>query len=80
MHLLQSSVPFKVIALWLGHESANTTHCYVEAKLAMKEKALARHQAPDIKRPRFSADDDLMERTASRSWTTTRTLKHGQVA
>ena len=26
MHLLQSGVPFNVIALWLGHESANTTH------------------------------------------------------
>ena len=42
MHLLQSGVPFNVIALWLGHESTNTTHRYVEADLAMKEKALAR--------------------------------------
>jgi hypothetical protein len=36
MHLLQSGVPFNVIALWLGHESTNTTHCYVEADIAMK--------------------------------------------
>ena len=35
-------VPFNVIALWLGHESTKTTHRYVEADLAMKEKALAR--------------------------------------
>ena len=48
MHLLQSGVPFNVIALWLGHESPNTTHRYVEADLAMKEKALARLEAPDI--------------------------------
>jgi site-specific recombinase XerD len=61
MHLLQSGVPFNVIALWLGHESTNTTHRYVEANLEMKEKALARLQAPDIKLPRFRADDDLMK-------------------
>ena len=46
MHLLQSGVPFNVIALWLGHESMNTTHRYVEANLAMKEKALARLEPP----------------------------------
>ena len=49
MHLLQSGVPFNVIALWLGHESTTTTHRYVEADLAMKEKALARLEAPDTK-------------------------------
>jgi len=26
MNLLQSGVPFDVIALWLGHESTTTTH------------------------------------------------------
>ena len=35
MHLLQSGVPFNVIALWLGHESMNTTHRYVEAMSAL---------------------------------------------
>ncbi len=39
MHLLQAGVPFNVIALWLGHESPTTTHRYVEADLAMKEKS-----------------------------------------
>ena len=61
MHLLQSGVPFNVIALWLGHESTNTTHRYVEANLEMKEKALARLEAPDIKLKRFRASDDLMK-------------------
>ena len=42
MHLLQSGVAISVIALWLGHENMATTHRYVEADLAMKEKALAR--------------------------------------
>jgi site-specific recombinase XerD len=61
MHLLQSGVPFNVIALWLGHESTNTTHRYVEANLEMKEKALARLEAPDIKLKRFRANDDLLK-------------------
>jgi site-specific recombinase XerD len=60
MHLLQSGVPFNVIALWLGHESTTTTHRYVEANLAMKEKALARLEAPDTKLRRFRAPDALM--------------------
>lgn len=60
MHLLQSAVPFNVIALWLGHESTTTTHRYVEADLTMKEKALARLEAPDTTIRRFKAPDLLM--------------------
>ena len=60
MHLLQSGVPFNVIALWLGHESTTTTHRYVEADLAMKQKALARLEAPDTKMQRFRTPDSLM--------------------
>lgn len=52
MHLLQSGVPFNIIALWLGHESTNTTHRYVEADLAMKER-----RSPDWKHPTPSCDD-----------------------
>src|ERR1700733_8372945 len=36
MALLQSGVDIALIALWLGHESIETTHKYVEADLAMK--------------------------------------------
>ena len=61
MHLLQSGVPFNVIALWLGHESMNTTHRYVGANLEMKKKAFARLEAPVIKLKRFRASDDLMK-------------------
>lgn len=60
MHLLQSGVPFNVIALLLGHESPTTTHRYVEADLAMKEAALGRLQAPDTKIRRYHAPDSLM--------------------
>lgn len=60
MSLLQSGVAFNVIALWLGHESTTTTHRYVEADLAMKEKALARLQEPDTKMRHFHPKDSLM--------------------
>lgn len=61
MHLLQSGVDFSVIALWLGHESTTTTHRYVEADLAMKDKALARLQPPDTKLGRYRPTDALMQ-------------------
>ena len=61
MHMLQSGVAFSVIALWLGHENASTTHRYVEADLAMKDKALARLQEPDTKIQRYRPPDALMQ-------------------
>ena len=61
MHLLQSGVDISVIALWLGHESPTTTHQYVEADLAMKEKALSRLQDPNIPARRFRANDSLLD-------------------
>jgi hypothetical protein len=60
MHLLQSGVAFNVIALWLGHESPNTTHRCVEADLAMKQKALARLKEPNTKMRRYRPPDQLM--------------------
>jgi site-specific recombinase XerD len=60
MHLLQSGVAFNVIALWLGHESPNTTHRYVEADLAMKEKALARLAEPTTRIRRYRPTDALL--------------------
>jgi site-specific recombinase XerD len=61
MHLLQSGVDISVIALWLGHESPTTTHQYVEADLAMKDRALARLQEPEAKIRRYRAPDSLLE-------------------
>lgn len=60
MHLLQSGVAFNVIALWLGHESTTTTHRYVEADLAMKNKALARLQSPETINCSYHPDDDAL--------------------
>lgn len=61
MHLLQAGVDISVIALWLGHESPVTTHQYVEADLAMKERALARLHEPDARIQRYRAPDSLIE-------------------
>jgi site-specific recombinase XerD len=60
MHLLQSGTDITVIALWLGHESPATTHMYVEADLAMKQKALDRLEEPGTKPSRFKPDDALL--------------------
>jgi site-specific recombinase XerD len=60
MHLLQAGVDISVIALWLGHESPVTTHQYIEADLAMKERALARLREPDAKIQRYRAPDTLI--------------------
>src|SRR5262249_9423799 len=42
MALLQGGVDTSSIALWLGHESPATTHIYLEANLALKEKILGK--------------------------------------
>ena len=61
MHLLQAGVDISVIALWLGHESPVTTHQYVEADLAMKERALAKLHEPGAKIQRYRAPDSLID-------------------
>jgi site-specific recombinase XerD len=60
MHLLQAGVDISVIALWLGHESPVTTHQYVEADLAMKERALAKLNEPNTEFQRYRAPDTLI--------------------
>ena len=60
MHLLQAGIDMAVITLWLGHESIETTHIYVEADLAMKERALERIAPATSSVRRFRADDALL--------------------
>ena len=60
MHLLQAGVDITVIALWLGHESIETTPMYVEADLAMKERALAKIAPIGAGVRRFKPDDALL--------------------
>jgi site-specific recombinase XerD len=60
MHLLQAGIDMSVIALWLGHESIETTHTYVEADLAIKQRALERITPTTLLVRRFKADDSLL--------------------
>jgi site-specific recombinase XerD len=60
VELLRAGVDRSVIALWLGHESVETTQIYLDADLAMKERALARTTPPSVARGRFRPDDRLM--------------------
>ena len=60
MDLLQAGVDRSVIALWLGHERVETTQIYLEATLAMKEKALAKTSPPQGKRGRYKPGDRLL--------------------
>jgi site-specific recombinase XerD len=60
MGLLQAGVDRAVIALWLGHESVETTQIYLEANLAMKEEILAKTTPPGGKPGRYRPGDELL--------------------
>ncbi len=59
-HLLQSGVDISVIALWLGHESTQTTHIYLEADLETKERALNKLAPAGVEVPRYRAKDEVL--------------------
>ena len=60
MDLLHHGVDITVIALWLGHESIQTTHIYLHADMAMKEKALARATKSKVTPKRYRPTDQLL--------------------
>ena len=60
LEMLQAGVDRAVIALWLGHESVETTQIYLEATLAMKEQALAKTTPPQTHQRLFRPGDRLM--------------------
>ena len=60
MNLLHVGVDITVIAMWLGHESIETTQMYVHADLAIKERALARTTPPNTTPGRYRAPDALL--------------------
>ncbi len=60
VQLLEAGVDRTVIALWLGHEQVETTQIYLDADLAMKERALARTAPPSVGAARFRPKDSLL--------------------
>jgi site-specific recombinase XerD len=60
MGLLQAGIDRSVIALWLGHESVETTQIYLDADLALKEKALAKTNQAGEGCRLFKPDDPLL--------------------
>jgi site-specific recombinase XerD len=60
MELLQNGVDRSIIALWLGHESMETTQAYLHADMALKEKALSKAAPFGIKIRRYRPDDKLL--------------------
>ncbi len=60
MDLLQHGVDRSVIALWLGHESVETTQMYLHADLQLKEAALARTTPLNVRAGRYRPGDRLL--------------------
>ena len=60
MELLQSGVDRSVIALWLGHESTETTQIYLHADIEIKERALAKTAPLGVSTGRYRPDDKLL--------------------
>jgi site-specific recombinase XerD len=60
MRLLHAGVDTSVIALWLGHESVDTTQIYLHADLELKEKALARTRPANSRTGRYQPTDQLI--------------------
>jgi site-specific recombinase XerD len=58
--LLQEGVDRSTIALWLGHEHVQTTQIYLDATLAMKEKALEKMTPRQGRPSRYRPDDRLL--------------------
>ena len=60
MHLLQSGVDLSVIAMWLGHETTQTTHQYLDADLEPKKLALACLKSPHVGKS-SRIDEDIVQ-------------------
>jgi integrase/recombinase XerD len=60
MNLLRAGVDSTVIALWLGHESVDTTQIYIHADMTIKERALARTAPFNTKPGRYRPTDTLL--------------------
>jgi site-specific recombinase XerD len=60
MQLLLAGVDRALIALWLGHESVETTQVYLDADLPAKEALLAKTSPVTVPPGRYRPDDRLL--------------------
>ncbi len=60
MELLHQGVDCTVIALWLGHESVETTGIYLHADMRIKEEAMERTKPVDAPSGRYRPSDELL--------------------
>jgi len=60
MQLLHAGVDTSVIALWLGHESVQSTQVYLHADMTIKQRALDRTRPADTAPGRYHAPDSLL--------------------
>jgi site-specific recombinase XerD len=60
MELLQAGVDRALIAIWLGHESVETTQVYLDADLTLKEAMLAKARPIEGTPVRYRASDQLV--------------------
>ena len=60
MEMLRRGVDRSVIALWLGHESMETTQMYLHADMRLKEQALAHAPSSGLAPGRYQPDDALL--------------------
>lgn len=60
MQLLQNGVDRTIIALWLGHESVETTQVYIHADIQLKERAMALTKPVDAPDGRYQPGDELL--------------------
>jgi len=60
MDLLRRGVDLSVIALWLGHESTETTQIYLHADMRLKEQALAHATSRGLVPNRYHPPDALL--------------------
>jgi integrase/recombinase XerD len=60
MSLLHAGTDITVIALWLGHEHAETAQIYIHADQTLKQRALDRTTPPGIRPGRYRPPDTLL--------------------
>ena len=60
MRMLAAGIDTATISLWLGHESIESTNAYLHADMSIKQRALDRTAAPEVKPGRYKPPDTLL--------------------